>query len=93
MVHCKPKIEIWVNFGGSCNGRCWHIICAFEIFDSHLVYIMAIWYNLLSFGIFFPVVVYCTKKNQVTLVLRPVFLSEELPTAIRKPIKARLFQR
>jgi hypothetical protein len=19
----KPKIQIWVYFGGSCNGRCW----------------------------------------------------------------------
>jgi hypothetical protein len=22
----KPKIQIWVNFGGSCNGRCWYIL-------------------------------------------------------------------
>jgi hypothetical protein len=22
----KPKIQIWVNFGGSCNGRCWCIL-------------------------------------------------------------------
>jgi hypothetical protein len=22
----KPKIHIWVNFGGSCNGKSWHIL-------------------------------------------------------------------
>jgi hypothetical protein len=22
----KPKIPIWVNFGGPLNGKCWHII-------------------------------------------------------------------
>jgi hypothetical protein len=22
----KPKIQIWVNFGGSWNGRCWYIL-------------------------------------------------------------------
>jgi hypothetical protein len=22
----KPKIQIWVNFGGSCNVRCWYIL-------------------------------------------------------------------
>jgi hypothetical protein len=42
----KPKIPIWENFVGSCNGRCWHIlwpfgICilwTFGIFYGHLVY-------------------------------------------------------
>jgi Arf-GAP/GTPase/ANK repeat/PH domain-containing protein 1/3 len=33
----KPKIQIWVNFEGSCNGRCWH-------FYVHLVYFKAILY-------------------------------------------------
>jgi hypothetical protein len=28
---------------------------------------MAIWYILWSFGIFFPVLVFCTKKNLATL--------------------------
>jgi hypothetical protein len=22
----EPKIPIWVNFGESCDGRCWHIL-------------------------------------------------------------------
>jgi hypothetical protein len=22
----KPKIPIWVNFGGPCNGKCWYIL-------------------------------------------------------------------
>jgi hypothetical protein len=64
----KPKKTIWVNFGGSCNGRCWYYIYV------HLVYFMAIWYILWPFGIFygylvfFPVLVCCTKINQATLV-------------------------
>jgi hypothetical protein len=35
----KPKIPICVNFGGSCNGRCW-------------VNFLAFWYNSWLFGIF-----------------------------------------
>jgi hypothetical protein len=26
MFISKPKIIIWVNFVGSCNGRCWYIL-------------------------------------------------------------------
>jgi hypothetical protein len=32
----KPKIPIWVNFRGSCNGRCWYV-CV------NLVYFTATW--------------------------------------------------
>jgi hypothetical protein len=65
----KPKIPIWVIFGGSCNGRCWYISRQFDTFHNHLVYFVAIWYMyfvaiwymyfvaiwyiLWSFGIFF----------------------------------------
>jgi hypothetical protein len=45
------------------------------IFYAHLKYLIAIWYILwpfgpicCHFGIFFPVVVYCTKKNLATLL-------------------------
>jgi hypothetical protein len=27
----KPEIPIWVNFGGSCNGRCWCTLCLFGL--------------------------------------------------------------
>jgi hypothetical protein len=40
MAIFKQKIPNWVNFGGSCNGRCWH------------TYVMAIWSILLPFCIF-----------------------------------------
>jgi hypothetical protein len=48
----KPKIPIWVNFGGSCGGRCWYILWPLGLFygrltyimRSYLVYFMAIWY-------------------------------------------------
>jgi hypothetical protein len=49
----KPKIQIWVNFGGSCNGRCWYISCPFGIFYVRLLYFVAIWYILWPFGIFY----------------------------------------
>jgi hypothetical protein len=38
------------------------------IFYGYRKYFMAIWYILWSFGIFFPVLVCCTKKNLATLV-------------------------
>jgi hypothetical protein len=31
----KPKMPIWVNFGGSCNGRCWYILWPFGLFYGH----------------------------------------------------------
>jgi hypothetical protein len=69
----KTKIPIWVNFGGSCNGRCWYIICLFCLFYGYLVNFVAIWYILWQFSIFkviwygsFPLFG-CTKKNLATL--------------------------
>jgi hypothetical protein len=35
----KPKIQIWVKFGGSCNRRYWNILCLFGLFYDHSVYI------------------------------------------------------
>jgi hypothetical protein len=34
----KPKLQIWVNFGGPWNGKYWHILWPFEIYYGHLVY-------------------------------------------------------
>jgi hypothetical protein len=57
----KPKIPILVNFGG------------LYLDWKMLLYFMAIWdiYDHLvhscSFGTFFPVLVYCVKKNLATL--------------------------
>jgi hypothetical protein len=73
----KPKIPLWVNFGGPWNGkRLVHIHIL-----GHLEYITAIWYILCSFGIFYvhlvikwrsgtfsSVLVYCGKKNLATLL-------------------------
>jgi hypothetical protein len=50
----KPKIPIWVNFGGPCNGQCWNMLCPFRLFDGHLLYLTAICYILWSFVIFSP---------------------------------------
>jgi hypothetical protein len=41
----KPKIQIWVNFGGSCNVCC-------SIFYVHLVFFTAICHLSWQFGIF-----------------------------------------
>jgi hypothetical protein len=53
MVYFQPKIPIWVNFGRSCNGRCWHM--------CHLVYLrpFGIFYN--KFGIFVGQLVYFSR--------------------------------
>jgi hypothetical protein len=50
----KPKIQICVNFRGSCNGRCWYILWTlgtvfyilwtFGIVRGNLVYIFLSWY-------------------------------------------------
>jgi hypothetical protein len=34
----KPKLPIWVNFGGACNETCWYILSTFGIFHGFLVY-------------------------------------------------------
>jgi hypothetical protein len=31
----KPKIPIWVNFLGACNGRGWYILWPFGLFYGH----------------------------------------------------------
>jgi hypothetical protein len=55
----KPKIPIWVNFGGSCNWRCWYILCTFgllrpfDIFYDHLVHFVVIWYIFLRLGMLY----------------------------------------
>jgi hypothetical protein len=36
----KPKISMWVNFGGPWNVNSWYILWPFEIYYGHL---MAIW--------------------------------------------------
>jgi hypothetical protein len=51
----KPKIRIWVNFRGPFNGRV-------------LVLFMAISPILRPFGIFYPVLVCCTKETLATLL-------------------------
>jgi hypothetical protein len=37
-------------------------------FYGLLLYFMDIWYSSWQFGIFFPVLVFCTKKNPATLI-------------------------
>jgi hypothetical protein len=48
----KPKIPLWVNIGGTCNGRFWFILLPFGLLYCHLVYFTAIWSILCPFGTF-----------------------------------------
>jgi hypothetical protein len=66
----KPKILIWVNFGESSNGIFWYILLTRNLFYGHFIYFVAIWCILWLFGILFPVLECCTKKNLATLVVR-----------------------
>jgi hypothetical protein len=63
----KPKIKIWIKFRGPWRGKCCHILWPFGIFYCHLVYFIAVWCSLWSFGIYFPFWYVCTKKNLATL--------------------------
>jgi hypothetical protein len=51
----KPKISIWVNFGGPYNWKCSYILWSFGIFYAHLGYFMAILEKMRLFGTFSPV--------------------------------------
>jgi hypothetical protein len=64
----KPKIPIWVYFGGPWNGKCWYILWPFCIIYDHLVKYMAVWYSMWSFGILFPFWYVWTMKNLATLL-------------------------
>jgi hypothetical protein len=52
-IFFRPKIPVWVQFGGSCHGRCWYMyyMSIWSICGS-LVNFEAIWYILWLFGIF-----------------------------------------
>jgi hypothetical protein len=62
----KPKITIWVNFGGSCKERCLYFTWPFGLFYGYLVWFVAVLYS-------FPVLVCCTKKNLATLARWYIF--------------------
>jgi hypothetical protein len=54
----RPKIPIWVYFGGPWNGKCWYILRSFDIIYDNLVKYMAVWYSFWYVW---------TKKNLATL--------------------------
>jgi hypothetical protein len=49
----KQKIQIWVNFGGSCNWRCWYISCSFGR-SSDIWYTYIFYGHLVCFLVIFP---------------------------------------
>jgi hypothetical protein len=54
MVCFQTKDALWVNFGGSCNGKSWYILRPLGLFYGHWKYFIAIWYILWSFWYIFP---------------------------------------
>jgi hypothetical protein len=48
----NQKSKFWVNFGGSCNGRCWYILRTLGPSYGLLLDFMDIWYTSWKFGIF-----------------------------------------
>jgi hypothetical protein len=42
-ILCKPKIPIWVNFGGPQNGKCWYILRPFGTYYGPLIYFLVNW--------------------------------------------------
>jgi hypothetical protein len=52
----KPKIPIWVNFGGPRNEKGGYNLWPFGIYYFHLVHFMVIWVILWPFGIFWYIV-------------------------------------
>jgi hypothetical protein len=52
----RPKIAIWVNFGGFCYVRCWNILLTFDIFNGNLVRFVVILVYV------FPILVYFIRK-------------------------------
>jgi hypothetical protein len=61
----KPKIPIWVNFGGPLIGKCRYLLWPIGIFDGHLGYFIATWYIMCSFGTFssFGIILYQEKSG------------------------------
>jgi hypothetical protein len=58
----NQKSQIWSNFGGPLNGKCWYILWPFVIFNGHCVYFTTFWSSLLSFGIIFQFVMFGPRK-------------------------------
>jgi hypothetical protein len=50
----KPKIPIWVNFGGPKIGKCWNILWPFGMFYGHLVQCVFIWYIFPFLDMYLP---------------------------------------
>jgi hypothetical protein len=87
-----PNFPIEENFGGCCNGRCWYILQPFGLFYGYLVYFVAIWlyfvafglnfvairYILCLFGIFYTILVCCTKKYLATLGPVDIFVTQNI---------------
>jgi hypothetical protein len=69
----KPKVQIWVNLGGSCNWRWWYILRPFGLYYGHLAYITAIWPILRPFGLFYSHLVYLIS---IWYILRPFCISD-----------------
>jgi hypothetical protein len=76
----KPKIQIWVNYGGSCNGRRWYILWTLGPFFGLglLLYFMDIWYSSWFVVIWYIFWYFVPRKIwQPCFTLSPFFANSE----------------
>jgi hypothetical protein len=96
----NQKSKFWVNFGGPCNGKSWHILWPFGLFYGHWKYLMDISYILWLFGIFslfwyfVPRKIWqpCSDHERLKLVLAKVALKFLMLKKFRSPL-AELMER
>jgi hypothetical protein len=59
----KPKIPLWVNFGGSYNGRCCYMLSTFGLFYGQSVYFMPISIYFIVIWYIFPQFLYVVPRK------------------------------
>jgi hypothetical protein len=65
----KPKISIWVNFGGSCHEKCWYIAWPF----SQILWLgqchIRVWYIFVAtFYIVWPLCIFCGHLEYILVI-------------------------
>jgi hypothetical protein len=77
-----PKIKIWVDFGGSCNGRCCYIYVPLVDFTDNWYILLPCWYIFCHME-YFSILVCCIKKNLATLVCNLLTITQQLWNVLR----------
>jgi hypothetical protein len=83
----KPKLPIWVHFGGPLNRKCWHILWTFGLYYGHFVYFIAVWHTLWSLDICISTcfaMLYQVKSGKYFLIKKPF---SSLSCSFKEPIR------